>query len=128
MKAIKLIMLLFACALFSCTKYKDIPEYDIIENKHYDAPVKSQVSLRVSLVDTTATNEQIRTLTELLANSSQQVKMKKHTTLTHVFVYVYKTKASFEANSGAWLAMFNKIGANDPGKYTYQLPADTIKR
>ncbi len=128
MKLLKFVVLMFACALFSCTKYKDVPEYDIIENKHYDVPVKSQISLRVSLVDTTATNEQIKTLTELLANSSMQVRMKKHTIPTHVFVYVYKTKSSFEVNSGSWLAMFNKIGADDPGKYIYQLPADTIIR
>jgi len=119
-----IIVLITIYVLGSCTKYKDVPEYDIIENKHYDAPVKSQISFRVALLDSTATNEQIKTLIELLANSSMKVSMKKHAYPTHVFVYVYKTKASFEANSESWLAMFSKIGVDDSGKYTFQLPDD----
>ena len=85
----KHILYIFFCLLLiSCTKYKNVPEYDIIENNQYDAPVKSQISLRVSLTDSTATNEQIQTLTELLANSSMQVKMKKHPNPTHLFIYI----------------------------------------
>jgi len=122
-----IICIAFFLCMIACTNYKDVPEYDIIENKKYDAPVKSQITLRVSLKDSTTTNEQIKTLTELLANSSMQIKMNKHPKPTHVFIYVYKTKASYEANSGDWLSMYSKIGTDDTGKYTYHLPADPIK-
>lgn len=117
------LLLLLTCFAFSCTKYKNVPEYDIIENKQYDAPVKSQISLRVALQDSTATDEQIKELITLLANSSMQVSMKKHPKPTHVFVYVYRSKYAYEAFEGNWIAMYQKIGADDSGKYEYR-PAD----
>ena len=99
---------------------KETPKYTVIENKQHDIPVKSQISLRVALTDTTATSEEVKELLHLLVKSSSNLKMKHHDKPTNVYVYIYKTKASYEAEPASWLMMYAKNRSDEEGTYTYQ--------
>lgn len=106
--------------LFSSCSTKEIANYNVIEDKVYDIPIKSQVSLRVELKDSAATKQQIIDLIQSLSAEQKDRSMKYHNTPTHVFIYVYNSQSEYEINSGSWIAMYQKIGTDDPGSYQYK--------
>lgn len=99
----------------------NLPEYDVVENKVYDVPVKSQVTMHVVLKDSTISHDQLVYLTEILASSCQSQKVKFHGGKpTHVFVYIHNSKSSYD--SGIWTsipARYAKIGEADTGSFFY---------
>lgn len=99
MKHILYCLLILLLLLPTCTKYKNVPEYDIIENKKYDRPTKSQISLSVALRDTTVTDQQVKDLLHLFVESSGNLKMKHHDKPTNIYVYIYKTKEAHDADA-----------------------------
>ncbi|MDL2289778.1 hypothetical protein LJB95_00040 [Paludibacteraceae bacterium OttesenSCG-928-F17] len=98
-----------------------LPEYEVIENKKHDVPFKSQISLRVSLTNTTDIDTlQVRDLLHSLVKTATEVKMKYHNPPTNVYVYIYKTKSDYEADGASWLMMYAKNFSDEEGKYTYE--------
>jgi hypothetical protein len=102
--------------LFSCSDKKQSEKplnFEVIENKIYDIPVKSQISCRVYLTDSIYTEAQLKQLTNTIVNGCKQEKVKYHKSPTHIFVYVYAKKSDYEKNGASWVAMYEKI--NDEG-------------
>jgi len=123
----RLMSLVFVILVFlSCKNTTDsnkmnikIPSYELLEDKVYDIPLKSQISYRVVITDTTITKPKVVSLIECLVREQSSHPMSYHKTPTHVFVYVYSSRSDYESNSGSWVAMYSKIGTDSPGEYQY---------
>ena len=115
------VLILLVASICSCnTNTKStLPSYSVIEDKVYDIPIKSQVSLRVYLTDSAATKQQVTALIESLSDTQLTRSMKYHSIPTHVFIYVYKSQSDYDNNSGSWVAMYEKAGTDEPGDYHY---------
>lgn len=118
-RTIKWMFLILFTAMYSCST-KNIASYDVIEDKVYDIPFKSQASLSVVLKDSTITKQQVVDLIESLSNEQMNRSMKYHSVPTHVFIYIYNNKEEFEKGMGGWIAMFQKVGEDDSGDYSYK--------
>ena len=107
-------------ALVCSCQQKELTGYKVIEDKVYDIPVKSQISLRVELNDSTISKQQIVDLLRNLSDTQMSRSMKYHSKPTHVFIYLYNSKSDYDINSGCWIAMYQKIGKDDPGNFSYK--------
>ena len=105
--------------LFCCCTTSNIPDNEVIENSVYDAPVKSQVLIRLELTGT-YTAAQVKELCEMMVRISSDKPMKYHPKPTHIWVYIYKSKADFLKDGSSWIAMYGKAGDEDEGEYTYR--------
>ena len=117
MKAL-LFSILMVCLFYGCTT-SNIPENEIIENTVSDAPVKSQVTIRFELTGT-YTAAQVKELCEMMVRISSEKEMKYHPKPTHIWVYIYKSKADFLKDGSSWIAMYGKAGEDAKGEYTYR--------
>ncbi|WP_163308914.1 hypothetical protein [Dysgonomonas sp. 521] len=97
-----------------------LPEYEVLESKRYDVPAKSQVSLRVALVDTATVDEQIKDLLHSLVGTMSNIDMKYHDKPTNVYVYIYKSKDIYNTDSSHWMMMYQKSYHDKEGTYTYE--------
>lgn len=104
--------------LFACTT-SNIPATEIIENSVSDTPAKSQVLMRLELTGP-YTPAQVKELCEMMVRISSDKSMKCHPKPTHVWVYIYKSKADFMKDGGSWIAMYGKAGSDAQGEYTYR--------
>lgn len=104
--------------LWACTT-SNIPANEIIENSISDTPAKSQVLIRLELTGT-YTPAQVKELCEMMVRISSDKTMKYHPKPTHIWVYIYKSKADFEKDGGSWIAMYGKAGSDEPGEFTYR--------
>jgi len=118
-RLIKLFVILLYIALYSCSNAV-LPSYVTLEDKVYDIPFKSQTSLSIVLNDSTIPKQQVVNLIESLSVTQMNRSMKYHSTPTHVFIYIYNNKAEFDKGMGGWIAMFQKVGEDDPGHYSYK--------
>ncbi len=46
--------------------------------------------------------------------------MEFYSLLTHVWIYIYKSKADFLKDGSSWIAMYQKPGSDKSGDYTYR--------
>ena len=88
----------------------NVPTYEVLKNKLYDAPIKTQVEMRI-LVTETVTEQGLRALLEkLYAEQMKRRGFTFHTKLTHVFIYVHPDKERGAEESTGWIAMLAKTG------------------
>ncbi len=116
---LRFILLSLLFVALSCTN-SNLPNFEVIERDVYDAPIKSQILLRVEITDTIVTDAQLAELMTKLSGWEMEKKMKFHLVPTHVFIYAFKDKATYEKDASDYLASFEKMGENDPGKFNYK--------
>jgi hypothetical protein len=115
----KQILVALFVGLFCCCSSSNRLDFNVIENTVYDAPVKSQVVLRLEL-KSAYTVAQLKELCESMVRISSEKEMKYHPLPTHVWIYIYKSKADFLKDGSSWIAMYQKPGSDKPGDYTYR--------
>lgn len=92
-------------------KNVSMPNYEVIDRDTYDAPIKTQIEIH-AVVSGNITEDGLRQLLQKLydeANSTTDFKYNGGKP-THVFIYLYTTRAHFASGMGQWIAMLNKIG------------------
>ena len=99
---------------------KKEPVYTVLESKQLERYGKSQVTLKVALTDSTKSHEEVKDLLHSLVKTASDLKMEKRDKPTNVYVYIYKTKASYEADAVNWIMMYGKNNSQEEGTYTYQ--------
>ena len=92
-----------------------LPAYVILDEEVYDAPIKTQVTLRL-LVSGHITDDGLRNLlSKLYSEVHNRRGFKYHSNPTHIFIYAYTDKE--RAESGIqWIAMLSKVGEGDKPK------------
>jgi hypothetical protein len=105
--------------LLCCCSKGSLPEYEVIDNNVYDVPAKSQVALQIELKGV-YTAAQVKELCEMMVSISSERKMKYHPVPTHIWVYIYKSKADCKRDGSSWVAMYGKAGSDREGEYTYR--------
>lgn len=103
----KSLILLAACFFLACNDRPSV-DYDIIENKKYDIPVKSQISKRIVLKDSVG-RELVKEIILYEFREAMSTRMDFHNPPSHVFVYVYAPGTDVVTQSGNWLAMKQRI-------------------
>ncbi|MBU1809060.1 MAG: hypothetical protein KJ661_05835 [Candidatus Omnitrophica bacterium] len=84
------------------------PEYEIIDEKITDEPVKTQVHLAV-LVSGKVTKEWVtKLLYDLYDSAMERADFKYHKQPTNVYIYAVISKEHYEAGMGQWIAMLAK--------------------
>jgi hypothetical protein len=84
-----------------------LPDYEIIENKKYDSPIKSQVTMR-ALVSGKITEEGLKALLRKLYDSAMATRgFTYYEGPTNVFIYLYTSKENAEGGS-TYIAMLSK--------------------
>ena len=116
----KLLFAALLAGLFCCCESKDGLKYTILEKNIYDIPLKSQILLRIELTDSVYTKAQVIAFCERLAEVASSTEMKYHPVPTHVWIYIYKSKADCQKDGSSWIAMYGKAGSDKPGDYTYR--------
>ena len=116
----KLMFAALLTGLFCCCSSSNLPKFEVIENTVSDIPMKSQILLRLELTDSTYTKAQVIELCELMARTKCAQKMNANPVPTHVWIYIYKSKADCLKDGGSWIAMYGKAGSDQPGDYTYR--------
>ena len=85
-----------------------LPEFKLLDEDVYDAPVKTQVELNI-LVSGEITQEGLESL---LYQEYQKIKARKgfkyHTFPTAVYIYAFTTRQHFESGMGQWIAMLSE--------------------
>ena len=85
-----------------------IPEYEVLNEEIYDAPVKAQIVLSL-LVSGEITEDGLRAL---LRKQYDSLKTRRGFTYykspTNIFIYAYTTKERYEGGMGQWIAMAAK--------------------
>ncbi len=82
-----------------------VPEYEIVDEQVYDAPVKTQVEQHI-VVTVEITEENLRALLRQQHYAvSKRTGFKYHESPTNIYIYVYETKDKAKAGQGLWLAM-----------------------
>ena len=96
----------------------NLPKYEVLDRKVYDAPIKTQVQLDL-LVNGNLTPEALRNLLmKVFLETDKQGGFEYHPTPTHVFIYAYPDKERAESGSGGWVAMLSKTDeAGNPDVY-----------
>jgi hypothetical protein len=101
--------------LVSITSCLSVPKktFDITEYQVYDAPVKSQVSIRAILKDS-ITSKNVEDLLKTLFDKAKDEHMKSGKEPTHIFVFVYASKAD-ENDDAKWVGkMTREMGKDSP--------------
>lgn len=102
---------LISVLIIGCNVRPNI-DYEVVENKKYDIPAKSQISKRIVLKDS-IDNQQIAEVVNYEFNKAMKTRMKFHNPPSHVFVYVYSPGTDVEKESGYWVAMKSRIMNED---------------
>ena len=89
-----------------------LPKYSIIDQKSYDAPIKTQIELHVQ-VDKKITESNIEQLLNKLYVEASMDRSFKYNggKATHIFIYIYTSREHFESGMGQWIGMLSKVGA-----------------
>ena len=106
--------------LFCCCESKNELKYNVIENELYDIPLKSQILIRLELTDSIYTKAQLVDFCESWVRVASAKEMKFHPTPTHIWIYIYKSKADCMKDGSSWIAMYGKAGSDQAGDYTYR--------
>lgn len=90
------------------TKTESLLNYTILKEELYDAPVKTQVVLKILISDTAITEGKIRKLlTSLYDKTIKKTGFKYHSNPTNIFIYTYTSKEKSESG-GLWIGMISK--------------------
>jgi len=85
-----------------------LPEYSILDEELYDAPVKTQVVLNL-LVSGEISELGLNTLlNQLYSSISVRGGFKYHDSPTNIYIYAYTSKERAESGMGLWIAMLQK--------------------
>lgn len=85
-----------------------IPNYEVVAKEEDRAPIKKQVTLKV-VVKGEASESALRTLIQkLYSESLTEYKNKYQQEPDRVYIYIYPSKESAEAGTGAWVIMLEK--------------------
>jgi len=109
----KLLLLLLSIGLFSCQSEKPY-SFDILEEKVYDIPFKTQYHERLVL-NKPITKEGLNQLLQDEFKYAMQKEYKHHPEPTHIFIYVYKEKGDFEKDGSSWVGMISRVNGKDEG-------------
>ena len=94
--------------------------YTVIESKQLEKYGKSQVTLRVALTDSVMPKDETKNLLHSLVKPMSDLKMEKRDKPTNVYVYIYKTQASYKADPASWIMMYSKNHSQAEGTYAYE--------
>jgi hypothetical protein len=94
-----------------------LPEYTVLDEDVYDAPIKTQVILHI-LVSGEITKQNLRALlSKLYAELQKRRGFKYHTAATHIGVYAYPKEENWKSGSGGWIAYLLRMGEGEPTEY-----------
>ena len=85
-----------------------VPQYSVLNEDVYDAPIKTQVTLKL-LVSGDISEPGLRTLLNQLYSSTKARKgFKYHDSPTNIYIYAFTSKERAESGMGQWIAMLQK--------------------
>ncbi len=85
-----------------------MPNYSVLDEDVYDAPVKTQVALNI-LVSGEISEPGLNTLlNQLYSSISVRGGFKYHDSPTNIYIYAYTSKERAESGMGQWIAMLQK--------------------
>lgn len=85
-----------------------IPQYSVLDEEVYDAPVKTQVTLNV-LVSGNISEPGLRALLNQLYNTAKDKKdFEYHDSPTNIYIYAFTSREKAESGMGQWIAMLDK--------------------
>lgn len=91
-------------------KVKDeLLKYSIHDEKVYDAPIKTQVSLGVIIEDKKIDEQKVRDLlNHLYDNTKQRSGFEYHKNPTSIYIYSYTSSEKAESGMAQWIGMISK--------------------
>ncbi len=96
-------------------------EYKLIDRIVSESTIKTQVSL-YAIAGKEITKHALRkNLWDLYSIADNEKGSKQHGGKpSHIFIYLYPTKAHYESSTANWIAMLSKIGENNTPEITYK--------
>ena len=95
------------------------PHYQVIGEETYDAPVKTQVVLKILVPGDTSEASLDALLRELYSSVAARRGYKYHNTPTNVFVYAFTSREFAESGMGQWIAMLAKTRSDSEPKVSF---------
>lgn len=90
------------------SKTESLLNHTILKEEVYDAPIKTQVALKILISDTAITKQKVRELlTSLYDKTIKRTGFKYHSNPTNIFIYVYTSKEKAESGD-LWIGMIWK--------------------
>lgn len=87
---------------------KPIPKYSALNIEIYDSPIKTQVVLKVSVLEE-ATEDRLRALLlKLFSRLKKKRGFHYRKFPNNIFIFVYASKETARTNAGQWIAMLEK--------------------
>lgn len=111
-----------------------LPPYEVADRQVYDAPIKSQVEIRLIVPKDVTTSALRRILEREYQSAMSSGPYKHHAKLTHVFIFAHVSKKILADDPGRWLGRLMylehegsepKIDFNDDARITL---AESLKR
>ena len=104
------LLVLGACQSSSTEKQdtSDIPEYSILSEEVYDAPVKTQIVLNLLVSGEISEQGLITLLNQHYSSLSTRTGFKYHDYPTNIYIYAYTSEERAESGMGLWIAMLLK--------------------
>lgn len=97
-------------ALASCQEKK--VDFDVIEQKVYDVPAKTQYTERLVLKSDLTGDEISHFLNNRVIKAIEK-QYKYRSTPSHIYIYAYKSKEDFERNGSDWVGMVSRENGVD---------------
>jgi len=95
----------------------NLPQYSVLNEDIYDAPIKTQIALRI-LVQNDTTEQGLRNLiNHLYSNLKKRTGFKYHSSFTNIYIYMYATKEEYEAGTEYWIIMLAQNFGDIPRIY-----------
>ena len=85
-----------------------VPEYTVLDEDVYDAPVKTQVTLKLLVSGEISKSGLTALLNDLYAKTRVRSGFKYHDHPTNIFINAYISKEHAESGMGQWVAMLAK--------------------
>ena len=104
------LLVLGACQSSSTEKQdtSDIPEYSILSEEVYDAPVKTQIVLNLLVEGEISETGLITLLTQQYSSLLTRTGFQYHDFPTNIYIYAYTSEERAESGMGQWIAMLQK--------------------
>lgn len=85
-----------------------MPNYSVLDEDVYDAPVKTQVALNILVSGEISEPGLGALLNQLYSSISVRGGFKYHDSPTNIYIYAYTSKERAESGMGLWIAMLQK--------------------
>jgi hypothetical protein len=105
-------LFVFVALLFIGCNTRPTVNYEVVENKKYDVPAKSQISKRIVLKDSVS-KDQIKEILNYEFGKCLNTRMEFHNPPSHIFIYVYSPTIDWQKNSAAWEASMQRIKGSE---------------